>query len=576
MRLLCLLLLFNVSGYEAINYKPNYKPNLLEVAQGLNLTTFLEAVTKCGLHKIINHESFFTVFAPTNEAFANEKVYPGEDTLCDKVKLHIGRGQVKSSEFANELTFKSLLSKRTVRINVYPNKVVTANGRKVGDVDHEARNGVLHIISDVMSSVYARAGSVVSEMDECCPQHSELLELVKLSGLFGTLDQKGPFTLLAPNNGAFAKLHPDFINHLKKNRTALVNLLSAHVLPGTIYTPGLEDGMTIKTLAGSKIDVSTQNGVLKFGKASVTLADITAGNGAVHAVDEVLFPEFGLLQSHANSELSMNLVQLLEDKGYVSFASALKQTRLDRVIDHEGHFTVFAPTDQAFDNPRAYPQDTTLVERVSYYIARGLIKESMADDELLVPSLLSKRKLRFNLYENGKESIKTLNGQRITFHGYEAHNGIVHELEGGLDFVPPRQGNLHQILANLPQFSEFVELFDRFYPGLLEHPTSFVMTLFVPTNKVIDMVKQTGFNDQELAQFLLLNHIIPTSWYTNGLELKSSLTTLGGKVLHFKAEWEGAEENAKAKVFYANNAKLELPDFTAENGVFHQVDGLIL
>ena len=90
------------------------------------------------------------------------------------------------------------------------------------------------------------------------------------------------------------------------------------------------------------------------------------------------------------------------------------------------------------------------------------------------------------------------------------------------------------------------------------------------------MVKQTGFNDQELAQFLLLNHIIPTSWYTNGLELKSSLTTLGGKVLHFKAELEGAEENAKAKVFYANNAKLELPDFTAENGVFHQVDGLIL
>ncbi len=147
--------------------------------------------------------------------------------------------------------------------------------------------------------------------------------------------------------------------------------------------------------------------VLKFGKASVTLADITAGNGAVHAVDEVLFPEFGLLQSHANSELSMNLVQLLEDKGYVSFASALKQTRLDRVIDHEGHFTVFAPTDQAFDNPRAYPQDTTLVERVSYYIARGLIKESMADDELLVPSLLSKRKLRFNLYENGKVKEKS-------------------------------------------------------------------------------------------------------------------------------------------------------------------------
>lgn len=52
-----------------------------------------------------------------------------------------------------------------------------------------------------MSSVYKRAGSVISEIDECCPQHSEVVELVKLAGLYGTLDQKGPFTLLAPNNG---------------------------------------------------------------------------------------------------------------------------------------------------------------------------------------------------------------------------------------------------------------------------------------------------------------------------------------------------------------------------------------
>jgi hypothetical protein len=53
----------------------------------------------------------------------------------------------------------------------------------------------------VMSSVYKRAGSVVSEIDECCPEHSDLVELVKLSGLFNKLDKEGPFTLLAPNNG---------------------------------------------------------------------------------------------------------------------------------------------------------------------------------------------------------------------------------------------------------------------------------------------------------------------------------------------------------------------------------------
>ena len=68
-------------------------------------------------------------------------------------------------------------------------------------VDHEARNGIIHIIGDVMSSVYKRAGSVVSELDECCPQHSDFIDLVRDSDAFEKLNSEGPFTLLAPTNG---------------------------------------------------------------------------------------------------------------------------------------------------------------------------------------------------------------------------------------------------------------------------------------------------------------------------------------------------------------------------------------
>ena len=78
---------------------------------------------------------------------------------------------------------------------------MTANGRPIVSVDHTARNGVIHIVSEVMSSVFKRQGSVVSEIDECCPQHSILLELVKEAKLFDVLDTKGPFTFLAPLNG---------------------------------------------------------------------------------------------------------------------------------------------------------------------------------------------------------------------------------------------------------------------------------------------------------------------------------------------------------------------------------------
>jgi uncharacterized surface protein with fasciclin (FAS1) repeats len=113
----------------------------------------------------------------------------------------IGQGNVKSTDIVDEATIKTLLSKRTIRFNIYPNKAVTANGRKIIATDYEARNGVLHILDNVMSSVYQRAGSVISELDECCAQHSEIVELIKLAGLYHVLDTSGPYTLLAPNNG---------------------------------------------------------------------------------------------------------------------------------------------------------------------------------------------------------------------------------------------------------------------------------------------------------------------------------------------------------------------------------------
>lgn len=75
----------------------------------------------------------------------------------------------------------------------------------------------------------------------------------------------------------------------------------------------------------------------------------------------------------------------------------------------------------------------------------------------------------------------------------------------------------------------------------------------------------TTENDQDLAQKLLLNHVLPTSWYSRGL--KDNLKTLGGKSLQFSF--------LEDKIMVNNNVQLTLADFTAENGVFHQVDGIV-
>ena len=66
--------------------------------------------------------------------------------------------------------------------------MTTANGRPIVSFNHEARNGFLHVISDVMSAVYDRDGSVITEVDSCCPENSMFVELVKKAGKFLFID----------------------------------------------------------------------------------------------------------------------------------------------------------------------------------------------------------------------------------------------------------------------------------------------------------------------------------------------------------------------------------------------------
>jgi uncharacterized surface protein with fasciclin (FAS1) repeats len=272
----------------------NGAPHLLQLATSLNLTTCVEKLQEVHLDRVLNHEGWFTVFCPTNEAFQYEKFYPGESTLTDKMRLHVGRGRVNSTQFKNEETFRSLLSKRDVRINVYPSKgekasITTANGCPVVSVDHKARNGFIQVISKVMASVYKRDGSVISEIEECCPQHSFLIELFKLAGVYDALDQADTITFLAPVNSAFDRVHPDFLNHLKSNKPLLKKVLAGHIIPGTWYTAGLINGDKLKNWNGDLIPVEkTQTGEVRFNGAESSLTDVTAHNGVVHSISDLI------------------------------------------------------------------------------------------------------------------------------------------------------------------------------------------------------------------------------------------------------------------------------------------------
>jgi uncharacterized surface protein with fasciclin (FAS1) repeats len=120
-----------------------------------------------------------------------------------------------------------------------------------------------------------------------------LVAAVKAADLVETLKGKGPFTVFAPTDDAFAKLPKDTIDDLLKpqNRAKLAKILTYHVVPGKITASDIKGKKTnVKTVEGSKLAVDSEKGV-RVNNAKVVEADIIASNGVIHVIDTVLMPK---------------------------------------------------------------------------------------------------------------------------------------------------------------------------------------------------------------------------------------------------------------------------------------------
>ena len=135
--------------------------------------------------------------------------------------------------------------------------------------------------------------------------HTTLVAAVKAAGLVETLKGKGPFTVLAPTNEAFAALPAGTVENLLKpeNKAQLVKILTCHVIAGdamaaTIMKMAKDDGGTheVTTVGGCKLWLSVNGGKVKIkdeagGTATVTIADVKQSNGVIHVINHVLLPK---------------------------------------------------------------------------------------------------------------------------------------------------------------------------------------------------------------------------------------------------------------------------------------------
>ncbi len=121
---------------------------------------------------------------------------------------------------------------------------------------------------------------------------STLVEAVSAADLVPTLQGKGPFTVFAPTNDAFAALPPAELKRLLKpaNKDELANILTYHVVSGDVKAADLTDGQMVETVQGEKLKVAIDGDQVMIGDATVVAPDVAASNGTVHVIDAVLVP----------------------------------------------------------------------------------------------------------------------------------------------------------------------------------------------------------------------------------------------------------------------------------------------
>ena len=117
-----------------------------------------------------------------------------------------------------------------------------------------------------------------------------LTALVKRAGLAKTLEGKGPYTVFAPTDAAFAKVPKATLARLARNKAALRSVLLYHVAKGALTAAQVTKRHSVPTLNGQRLTIRVRGSNVFVGRARVVTPDVTASNGVIHVINKVLIP----------------------------------------------------------------------------------------------------------------------------------------------------------------------------------------------------------------------------------------------------------------------------------------------
>ncbi|KAI9555167.1 hypothetical protein GHT06_017682 [Daphnia sinensis] len=579
------------------------------------LTTLVDLVVKAGLAEGLSGPGPFTVFAPINNAFTAvdpstlNAIKSDVTVLRQVIAYHVVESILPAALFKNELTPLSA-SGESLRVNVYDSgdaKTVTINGGlKIRTL--EATNGIIHVINKVL---IPEPQSNIIEVLERKGKFTTLLTALAVAGLTTTIQNAGPFTLFAPTDDAFRSLPAGTLDSLITNREELKKVLLSHVASGTLYKRGLSSGL-VPVIAGGNVKAAVGFDGATFGNAQMIETDLFASNGVIHVINSVIIQSAGQPPKAVFSQPSKpldiqpskaldiqpskvadiqpgkavdiqpgkppvnqqktrtagNIPSVLTENGLTTLVDLVVKADLANALSGAGPFTVFAPTNDAFNSVdpatlNALLQDVDLLKRVlTYHVVGSALPPATIQNELVTKSLAGES-LRVNIYNNGK--VVTINGA-LRLKALEASNGIIYVIDKVL--IPDNDKSIVKVLASKEKFTTLITAFN--VAGLKTHlDTAGPFTLFAPTDDAFAALPEGALNTlianpRELKK-VLLSHVIPSTFFSRGIS-SGQLNLARGGIAGVTVNESGVKI-ADADVIEA--------DIVASNGVIHVINRVL-
>ena len=288
------------------------KQSIAEIAVDGGFNTLVAALDAADLVETLSGDGTFTVFAPTDDAFAAlpegmlEELLADPETLKQILLYHVV-GDVVMAETVVTLDEAETLEGSMVAIDVVDGNVFL-NDSQVTSTDIEASNVVVHVIDKVLvPSMQEAASNETLEESKSIAEiavaggFNTLVAALSAADLVETLSGDGAFTVFAPTDDAFAALPEGMLEGLLADTESLTQILLYHVVGDVVMADTVVTLDEAETLEGSKVEIEVVDGKVFVNDSQVTSTDIEASNGVIHVIDKVLVP--GMDETGNNKKL---------------------------------------------------------------------------------------------------------------------------------------------------------------------------------------------------------------------------------------------------------------------------------